>query len=255
MRKLLKTVLPGSIVEALKALRIQASALLIRLAPARSKDSRTVFSEIYSKKIWGNMGDEDLGSSGSGSHSNSIVVPYISLVHKLSEEEGFKGLTFVDLGCGDFNIGKQLSHLSSNYIGVDVVEAITTRNKLRYSSSSITFQCIDIVKDPLPDGDVCFIRQVLQHLSNAQIAIILNKLYKYKWIFITEHYPSPRIFTKPNIDKTTGHSIRLALGSGIYLTDPPFSLNPSKIKEVLSVEDGWSGRYSGSIKTFMFTPR
>jgi len=86
-------------------------------------------------------------------------------------------------------------------------------------------QVVDIASDPLPPGDVVLIRQVLQHLSNADIAAALAKISAYEYAVITEHVPAAGPF-KPNIDKPSGAEIRLSLQSGIVLTEPPFSLRP-----------------------------
>jgi len=250
----IKKLIPSYFLNLLRSLRIKGVILRERLSYQKDMDSMKTFSRIYSKKIWGDSRDGEFGSSGSGSHDPIIINPYIDLIHSLSKTEGFEGLRFVDLGCGDFNIGKSIYHLSSKYIGVDVVDDLILRNQRSHSNSIVEFRCLDIVNDSLPEGDVCFLRQVLQHLSNNQIQKILRRLGSYKWVIITEHYPSSDLFTKSNIDKKTGASIRLVMGSGVYLTESPFSLDPRLISQILEVPDGWSGKYSGTIKTFMYKP-
>lgn len=251
---LVNLIFPQSLINLLRALRVKGVVIREQLSFRKSLNPEKVFSRIYSQGSWGSSIDEALGSSGSGSHLDSIVKPYVDCIYKLSETEGFKGTRFVDLGCGDFNVGKAIFGISSTYIAVDVVDSIIVQNKRNYRSSLVDFRSLNIVDDPLPDGDVCFLRQVLQHCSNEQINKIVRKLWSFKWVFITEHYPSINLFTKSNIDKQTGASIRLVMGSGVYLTDPPFSLNPQSIRQVLEVQDGWKGKFSGSIKTFMYKP-
>ena len=86
------------------------------------------------------------------------------------------------------------------------------------------------MKDNLPAAGLCLIRQVLQHLSNQEIAQILQNTRKYKYIIITEHYPPPYLNIIPNRDKPHGKDIRLDNDSGVYLNKPPYNI---KISEVL----------------------
>lgn len=250
-----KSRLPSFLRDILSDIRIDYIYLRENLLALKDRDPKIVFSKIYSNKVWGSLVEENCGSSGSGSNSDLITRPYIDLVQDLSHKEGFEGTRFVDLGCGDFNVGKSIAHLSSKYIGADIVEEIIYRNQARYSSSKIEFMLLDLISDPLPKGDVCFLRQVLQHLSNEHIQAIINKLEIYKWVFITEHYPLPSNLLAPNIDKRTGASTRLVSRSGVYLDEPPFSINRKQLTQVLEVPDGCRGKYRGVIKTFLYKPQ
>jgi hypothetical protein len=79
----------------------------------------------------------------------------------------------VDLGCGDFNVGSQLRPYCSEYVACDIVQSLIERNKLKFADRGVEFRALDMASDPLPAGDVVFIRQVLQHMSNAQILALL----------------------------------------------------------------------------------
>ena len=129
-----------------------------------SKSVEEVFTTVYEKNKWG--GQKGEFSSGTGSTDEQIVSAYISTVSKKASHENFRELTFVDLGCGDFRVGKQLLPLCAYYIGVDIVKPLINYNQQRYGNQRTHFQYLDIVRDRLPVGDVCFVRQVLQHLSN-----------------------------------------------------------------------------------------
>ena len=93
----------------------------------------------------------------------------------------------VDLGCGDFSIGSKLRNYCNSYIAIDIFDELIERNKIHYKSHNVDFRVLDITKDNLPSGDICFVRQVLQHLSNknngAQIRVNIV-------IVLTEHLPS-----------------------------------------------------------------
>lgn len=228
-----------------------------RLRDRRKNQGRTaeeVFTDIYRTNRWGGARGEFC--SGAGTTNTLIVSPYISMISEKAVIEGFLGLTFVDLGCGDFRVGRQLLPLCSKYIGVDIVEPLIKKNQVTYGTASAQFVHLDIVKDELPGGDVCFIRQVLQHLSNRQIATILKKLPRYKWVFITEHYPANNVVIQPNKDKIHGSDIRLYDHSGVYLTAPPFALPSQQLEQVLEVPGSEIGKgYDpGVIRTFLYRP-
>ena len=63
------------------------------------------------------------------------------------------------------------------------------------------------------------IRQVLQHLSNTQIAAILAKL-RAADLIVTEHVPTAPGVVR-NKDKAAGPDIRLYRKSGVFLESPP----------------------------------
>lgn len=134
----------------------------------------------------------------------------------------------VDLGCGDFNVGRHIRSACNQYVACDVVDSLIERNKRVFSESGVDFRCLDACEDPLPAGEVVFIRQVLQHLTNEQIQKVLGKLADYKYLVISEGVPRKE-FT-PNQDKPIGDGIRFKrsrkLNSGVVPTAPPFNLRP-----------------------------
>ncbi len=221
----------------------------------RQRSVAEVFGEKYQGNQWGGTDGEFF--SGSGSTTEVIVEPYLDMIRQRAASEGFLGKVFVDLGCGDFRVGDELLPLCSRCIGVDVVEPLIRRNQAAYPVPNVQFVCLDIIADELPDGDVCFVRQVLQHLSNAEIGAILGKLKKYRWVFITEHYPCEDGNTRPNVDKVHGGYIRAFVNSGVYLSEPPFRLPTEALELVLEVpgtelEEGGS---PGTIRTFLYKPQ
>ena len=79
----------------------------------------------------------------------------------------------MSLGCGDFNVGAQLRDLCGAYIACDIVELLIAYNRERFAELGVDFRRLDIIDKPIPEGDVIILRQVLQHLSNSQIATAL----------------------------------------------------------------------------------
>jgi hypothetical protein len=88
------------------------------------------------------------------------------------------------------------------------------------------------------------------------MCVVLSKLNSFKWVFITEHYPSDNDAIKPNKDKVHGGYIRLSENSGVYLYEPPFRMPKEKISMVLEVPGSDLGESCdrGVIRTFLYTP-
>jgi hypothetical protein len=139
--------------------------------------------------------------------------------------------TVIDLGCGDYRVGRLLREPGDRYVGVDIVPALVERNRLQFGGPETEFMCLDITADELPSGDLCLVRQVLQHLSNAEIAAVLRKLRQYRVVLVTEHYPTPGRLVRPNADKPHGGDTRVIDGSGVYLDQPPFCCAVENILE------------------------
>ena len=191
--------------------------------------TKDVMNQIYDLNLWGKGSSKFY--SGFGSHNLEIIQPYLNAV--ISFLESFKEpISVCDLGCGDFNVGKQLVKYTEKYIAVDIVPDLIQRNKENFKADNLEFRCLDISKDKLPKGGCAIIRQVLQHLSNAEVQNIANKLTSYKYIILTEHLPNG-VF-EPNKDIISGQGIRLKKQSGIDLLKPPFNFKVAEKKELLS---------------------
>jgi hypothetical protein len=220
------------------------------------RDVSQVFEDIYRKNRWGGK-DGDF-YSGTGTGNEGIAADYIAKIGALAHSEGFQGLRFLDLGCGDFRIGSKLVPLAGHYTAADVVGPLIEHHRTHYDGPQVEFLTINMIDDSLPDADVCFVRQVFQHLSNAQIGKILPKLKKFRWVFITEHLPSNDKSASPNLDKVQGTDIRLMRNSGVYLHLPPFSLPERQLTTVLEVPGhGFDGGIAepGVIRTILYQPQ
>lgn len=56
-----------------------------------------------------------------------------------------------------------------HYEGGDIVKEMFDSHNMICGSDRIHFLLFGIVDDPLPEASLCIIRQVLQHLGNAEI--------------------------------------------------------------------------------------
>ncbi|MCB4799927.1 class I SAM-dependent methyltransferase [Neotamlana laminarinivorans] len=201
-------------------------------------------TQIYNLNLWGGKTHDFY--SGEGSHNKEIINPYLNSV--IDFLKNFKDpITVCDLGCGDFNIGKNIVAYSKHYIAIDIVDALIKRNKKLFKIKNLEFKCLDISTDNLPDADCVILRQVLQHLSNNEIERITKKLQKYKYIILTEHIPFGN-FT-PNIDIISGQGNRIKKNSGVNLLEPPFNL---KIKKEIQLCEHVLKNNKGRIATLVF---
>ncbi|NNC50313.1 MAG: class I SAM-dependent methyltransferase [Flaviramulus sp.] len=201
-------------------------------------------NQIYDKKLWG--GTEFDFYSGIGSYEPKIITPYLESIIAFLESHN-KSLIVCDLGCGDFNVGKHLTRYTKKYIAIDIVEKLINRNKSLYRKDNLEFHCLDISKDELPTSDCIILRQVLQHLSNAEIQNVLKKIAADKYIILTEHIPFDNFI--PNKDIISGQGIRLKQNSGVEILKAPFSF---KIKEETQLHEHILENKKGKIVTTLY---
>jgi SAM-dependent methyltransferase len=207
--------------------------------------TKAAMEQVYAQKLWGDNHTDFY--SGAGSHKLEIVAPYLKAVRSfLSSFENL--LTVCDLGCGDFNIGKELVEYTKKYVAVDIVPTLIKRNELTFKAENLEFQCLDIAVDNLPTGDCALVRQVLQHLSNAEVQSVVNKLTNYKYVILTEHLPEGDFI--PNKDIISGQGIRLKKQSGLDLLAPPFNF---KVKEAIQMSAVVLDEGKGKIVTTLYT--
>ena len=207
----------------------RAMEKLAQINMSESEIRRRIFQDVYERNLWGS----DSGSkffSGIGSRGDAAKVYVRQMVELLRDHADERGrpLTIVDLGCGDFQIGSALLERlpGMNYIGCDIVPELVAHNNAVYGNNKVRFHQLDLVSDDLPDGDVCLVRQVLQHLSNADIQSFFRRA-DYPWIYLTEGHPAQRAGAV-NPDKQAGHEVRFdwrtGRGRGVELACPPFNL-------------------------------
>jgi SAM-dependent methyltransferase len=216
--QILKEVLPTPLFLRLKAARAEVQFEL-RRAITKFRSNNRIFGEIYRTNVWGGRTGEFY--SGSGAYEPPVE-EYAALVRNFIRANEIDSV--VDLGCGDFNVGKKIANSGLRYVGVDVVRPLIDQNNQLFGTHDISFVCLDIAKDDLPNCTLCLIRQVFQHLSNANIKAVLPKLEKYKFVLVTEHYPSDTELEIINKDIPTGGDTRVVWKSGVYLDRPPFNV-------------------------------
>jgi len=242
IKKIIKKFIPNLI------LRYREKILIEKMRIKFSKmEQYEIFREIYLNKLWSpepKKSDHEF-YSGVGSYFPELVNDYITKIENFLLSLGFKP-DVVDLGCGDFVIGSKIRKLCKNYIAVDIFDELISFNKKKYKYLNVDFRVLDITRDELPNGDICFVRQVLQHLSNESIMNFVHAIKKkYKYLIITEHLALSKNFVA-NIDKPTGPDTRLYENSGVILTLPPFNLKVVKDTDICVT---YSDSIEGVLKT------
>jgi len=243
LKNLLKRVLPKSIL--LAASKMRSRAILRGFNGLSAKEA---FTRIYSDELWGHDATNGIKyNSGIGSREPLAIQSYVGAVKGFITSLEHKP-DLVDLGCGDFLVGSQIRPYCGRYVACDIVDSLIAYNADHYKDADVDFMVCDIIEDRLPDGEIATLRQVLQHLSNAQISKVLPKVAaKYKFLVLTEHLPLGDFI--PNVDKQTGPGIRLENKnpSGVVITKPPFNLPLVKSCELCRVE-----RMGGVIVTTLY---
>jgi len=187
-----------------------------------------MFDYIYEKGIWGSG---DSPNSGAGS-SLAASAHYLNFIASYVVNNNISQI--IDIGCGDFQVGKELQRVTNvRYLGIDGATVVINRNNELYASEKIKFLCVDVIKElPPATKGLVLIRQVLQHLSNQDIIRMIENLKNtgVEELIVTEHVPL-KIFSKPNFDIHTGPETRIVYGSGVFLDMPPFRMKTEILYE------------------------
>lgn len=148
-----------------------------------------VFTHIYEASVWGNNNSTEYkGSSGGGSDIEYNLTTYIPFLKKFIQDNSIK--TVVDLGCGDFKCGPHIyNDLDVTYTGYDAYNKIVLFNKKHNELPKYNFIHLDfsIKKEEIIDGDLCILKDVLQHWSLDIIYQFMDYLVsskKFKYILL-----------------------------------------------------------------------
>jgi 2-polyprenyl-3-methyl-5-hydroxy-6-metoxy-1,4-benzoquinol methylase len=144
------------------------------------RDAPSVFTCIYERGVWG-------GGSGAGSNIEHTAV-YAGLVQYLIASRSVRSI--VDLGCGDWRFSRYLDFTGVDYLGVDVVPAVIEANNAQFASTGIRFECADVAAFPLPECDLVLCKDVLQHLSNANVLRVCSRLAQGRCWLLTNDFHS-----------------------------------------------------------------
>jgi hypothetical protein len=149
-----------------------------------------IFTTIYNRCYWGsNQHKKYRGSSGEGSSLEYNKTTYIPFIRAFIRENKIQ--TVVDLGCGDFRCGPSLYYdLDIIYHGYDVYKSLIDTYLEVILTPKYNFYHLDFFKkkEEIISGDLCILKDVLQHWNTNEIYIFLDYLIttkKFKYILIT----------------------------------------------------------------------
>ncbi len=134
-------------------------------------DRKQVFDQIYTQGVWLESADQ-VTRSGAGSEL-AATTQVRDFLPALLARIGARSM--LDIGCGDFTWMQHVD-LGADYIGIDVVASVISANEDTFGSMTRTFYCIDAVDDPLPRADAVLCREVLFHLSFADIERLVGNV-------------------------------------------------------------------------------
>jgi hypothetical protein len=173
---------------------LQRISSRLRRHPAPPASLEQVFTEIFETAAWGS----EESASGIGSTMEQTEVLREALPGLL-RELGVQ--VFVDVPCGDWHWLRHVDLPVREYIGLDVVPQVVADNVERYGQPGREFRVHDLTRDVPPRADLVLCRDLLVHLSDAEVRAALFNLRQSgsTWLLVTT-FTEPR----PHTDITTG---------------------------------------------------
>ena len=143
-----------------------------------------------------------------------------AVLQKFIEEYAIS--TMIDAGCGAAPWTPSLSDKSRGfgaaYIGIDIVDAIVANNQ---GNDHVTFRCLDITEEVLPQADLILCRNTLDFFSYRDILAAIEKFKQSQSIYLI-------VNTCPSIQKnqetSTGLHRKINLQSFPFFFQEPLSL-------------------------------
>jgi hypothetical protein len=128
--------------------------------------------------------------------------------------------SLLDAPCGDLNWMQHVRLPVQRYIGVDILRDVIAEDEWRYTSTQKSFMRADLIRDPLPSVDAILCRDLLTHLSFAEIfAVLANFKRSGATYLLTTTFTEDR----PNRESSGGE------WRTINLIAPPFNFPAPKI--------------------------
>jgi hypothetical protein len=141
-----------------------------------------VFTKVYENNAWGNNNNVEYnGSSGPGSDIDYNKDSYVPFLKNFITDNNIKNI--VDLGCGDFRCGKLIyDDLDVLYTGYDAYKKVIDYNSNHHSLPKYSFTHLDFCnnKENILNGELCILKDVIQHWSLDNIYTFLDYLIEYK---------------------------------------------------------------------------
>ena len=180
--------------------------------------SEEVFTHIYDEGSWG-KNEFGEGTSGDGS-SLCNALPYMELITQFLHENEIESV--FDAGCGDWELFKHIDWGEIDYIGLDTVKGVIAKNQKNHGSRNIRFVHGDLLETSFPGADLLICKDVLQHLTNEDIFVFLEKISAFEHCLITND-------VDPNTDTAENENILRGKHRFVDLEAPPFNLKATEV--------------------------
>jgi hypothetical protein len=148
-----------------------------------------VFTGVYENRTWdGDICSDFSGSSGPGSSLEANINTYIPFLQEFITDKNITSI--IDLGCGDFRCGPSIyDNLNISYTGYDAYKKLIDYNKSKYDPGKYSFINLDFLntKDEIISGDLCILKDVIQHWPLELIYTFLDYIVsskKFKYIIL-----------------------------------------------------------------------
>jgi hypothetical protein len=193
--------------------------------PPEPVSRKEEFRRIYAGQHWGGGKGEFFSGSGSRGPAVAHYIPAITAQLRALHASLGRDLVVVDIGCGDYFVGRHLVEACPfiRYVGCDIVPELAENLQARFGSDRVRFESLDIVTNDPPEGDVCLVRQVFQHLSNRDVLAAVQRLRAFEAVYLTETQPIMR-HGLPNPDKPSNGHVRYhwwrSFGRGLEWDQP-----------------------------------
>ncbi|HEY0953649.1 MAG TPA: capsular polysaccharide synthesis protein [Roseateles sp.] len=182
--------------------------------PASASLHERVFS--HHAQLYRQHHDESISGPGSNLQQTQRLRAGLPL---LLAHLGARSL--LDAPCGDFNWMRAVELGVEQYTGVDVLSDVIASHQRRHAGAQRHFLRLDLLSDQLPRADAIFCRDLLPHLSYAEIRAVLRNFQRSGAAFLlTTTFTGPR----PNRDTAGGDWRTLNLQLAPFDFPPPLLL-------------------------------
>lgn len=137
---------------------------------------QNIFDDIYEHNKWN-------GGSGPGSNKSNTT-EYVSYLNDLIHSLNVK--SFLDVGCGDWQLAEQIDFTGIRYKGIDVSKnAVIAAKSKAPEGTDISSQEIHEISESF---DFVHIKDVLQHLPLIECDKILGHASKSKYVLVVNDH-------------------------------------------------------------------
>ncbi|MFS8979366.1 glycosyltransferase [Cupriavidus necator] len=136
--------------------------------------------------------------------------------------------SLLDAPCGDFNWMQHVALGLDRYVGADIMTGMIDEHLWRHRRAGRQFICVDLLGGALPQCDAIFCRDLLPHLSFAEIGAVLENFRRSGATYlITTTFTGHR----QNVDTAGGQWRTIDLNSTPFGFPPPLLIVNEKCTE------------------------